>query len=353
MCCTVRTSVSCRGVPRRNCRSRLEDTVGSLALHRVLVFPAKITAISVERRPKATAICRQAGIHEASIPPLPVKMTWLSRLYRVLADSLKAWIAHRGASKGAALAFYSLFSMAPILVVAIAVAGYFFGAEAAQGEIIAQLQGLVGPNGAKAIQALLAAARNPAAGLVATIVSSVLLLVGATSVFAELKDSLDELWGIDQPQQSGIMALVRTRLLSFGLILVLAFLLLVSLIVSAALAVLGRYAGGIWSSSAAALSIASALISFSVIACLFAVIYKMLPNVVLSWRDVWVGAVVTAALFGFGKYVIGLYLGNSWRRIICATFACCQSARLEQLSQVLLPDALPVLSSTSGMRPLR
>jgi membrane protein len=170
---------------------------------------------------------------------------------------------------------------------------------------------LVGPNGAQAIQALLAAARNPASGLVAAVVSSVLLLVGATSVFAELKDSLDELWGIEQPLQSGIMPFIRTRLLSFGLILVLAFLLLISLVVSAALAVIERMAGGIWSSSAADLSILSSLISFGVIACLFAVIYKMLPNVALSWRDVWVGAVVTAALFSLGKYAIGLYLGNS------------------------------------------
>jgi membrane protein len=232
-------------------------------------------------------------------------------MYAVLLDSVKSWVDHRGASKGAALAFYTLFSMTPILIVAIAVAGYFFGAEAAQGEIIAELQGLVGRNGAQAIQALLAAARNPASGLVATIVSSVLLLVGATSVFAELKDSLDELWGIEQPLESGITALVRTRLLSFGLILVLAFLLLISLVVSAALAVLERFAGGIWSSSADALSILSSSISFTVIACLFAVIYKMLPNVVLSWRDVWIGAVVTAALFSLGKFAIGLYLGNS------------------------------------------
>jgi membrane protein len=232
-------------------------------------------------------------------------------MYRVLTDSVKAWIDHRGASKGAALAFYTLFSMTPILVLAIAVAGYLFGAEAAQGEILAQLKGLVGPNGAQAIQAVLAAARDPASGLVAALVSGVLLLVGATSVFAELKDSLDELWGIELPVQSGIMALVRTRLLSFGLILVLAFLLLISLIVSAALAVLERHAGGIWSSSGAALSIVPTLISFSVIACLFAVIYKMLPNVKLAWRDVWIGAVVTAALFSLGKYAIGLYLGNS------------------------------------------
>ncbi len=232
-------------------------------------------------------------------------------MYRVLADSAIAWIDHRGASKGAALAFYTLFSMTPILVLAIAVAGYFFGAEAAQGEIVSQLQGLVGPNGAQAIQAILAAARDPASGLVAALVSGILLLVGATSVFTELKNSLDDLWGIEQPLQSGFMALVRTRILSFGLILVLAFLLLISLIVSAALAMFARYAGDIWSSSAAALVTLSSLISFSVIACLFAIIYKMLPNVVLAWRDVWTGALVTAALFSLGKYAIGLYLGNS------------------------------------------
>lgn len=241
----------------------------------------------------------------------PVSLTYLWRVYRVLIDSGKAWIAHRGASKGAALAFYTLFSMTPILILAIAVAGYFFGAEAAQGEIIAQLQGLVGPNGAQAIQAVLAAARDPASGLVAAFVSGVLLLVGATSVFTELKNSLDDLWGIEQPRQSGIMTLLRTRILSFGIILVLAFLLLISLIVSAALAVLARYAGDVWSSSAPALVTLSSFISFSVIACLFAVIYKMLPNVKLAWRDVWTGALVTASLFSLGKYVIGLYLGNS------------------------------------------
>lgn len=241
----------------------------------------------------------------------PASLRYAGVLYRVLIDSGKAWISHRGASKGAALAFYTLFSITPILVLAIAVAGYFFGAEAAQGEIIAQLQGLIGPDGAQAIQAVLATARDPTSGLLAAIVSGVLLLVGATSVFTELKNSLDDLWGIEQPHQSGIMALLKTRILSFGLILVLAFLLLISLIVSAALAMLARYAGDIWSSSAAALVTLSSFISFSVIACLFAAIYKALPNVVLAWRDVWTGALVTASLFSLGKYAIGLYLGNS------------------------------------------
>jgi membrane protein len=236
---------------------------------------------------------------------------WARRLKIVLIESLKSWIDHRSASKSAALAFYTLFSMTPILVLAIAVAGYFFGAEAAQGEIVSQVQGLVGPNGAQAVQALLAAARDPASGLVATLVASVLLLLGATTVFAELKGSLDELWGIDKPRQSVFSVLLRTRLLSFGMVLVLAFLLLVSLVVSAALAMLGRYADGVLGSSAAVLATTSSLISFGVIACMFAVIYKTLPDAPLSWRDVWIGTAFTAGLFSLGKYAIGLYLGNS------------------------------------------
>lgn len=233
------------------------------------------------------------------------------RLWAVLATSLSAWIDHRAGSKGAALAFYTLFSMTPILILAIAGAGFFFGAEAAQGEIIAQIEGLVGREGAQAIQALLASARDPASGLAATLIASVLLLVGATSVFVELKGSLDELWGIEPPKGRAVIAFLRTQLHSFGLVLVLAFLLLVSLALSAALAILERYAGGMWSSSYEVLAPASSAIAFGTIACLFAVIYKALPDAPLSWRDVWIGAVFTAGLFSLGKYAIGAYLGNS------------------------------------------
>jgi membrane protein len=236
---------------------------------------------------------------------------WFGRTYAVLTRSLIAWIDHRAGSKGAALAFYTLFSITPILVLAIAGAGYFFGAEAAQGEIIAQLEGLVGRNGAQAIQALLAGARDPVSGLAATMVASVLLLVGATSVFVELKGSLDELWGIEPPKGMAIVVFLRNRLHSFGLVLVLAFLLLVSLVLSAGLAMLERYAGGFWSGPYGILEIVSSVIGFGVIACLFAVIYKALPDAPLSWRDVWTGAAITAGLFSLGKYAIGLYLGNS------------------------------------------
>jgi len=232
-------------------------------------------------------------------------------IHAVLGRSLSAWIDHRASSKGAALAFYTLFSLAPILILAIAGAGYFFGAEAAQGEIIEQVEGLVGHNGAQAIQAMLVGARDPASGLAATIIASVLLLVGATSVFVELKGSLDELWGIAPPKGLGIVVFLRTRLHAFGLVLVLAFLLLVSLVLSAALTVLERYAGGVWSSSYGVFAMLSSAIAFAVIACLFAVIYKVLPDAQLSWRDVWIGAIFTAGLFSLGKYAIGIYLGSS------------------------------------------
>lgn len=230
---------------------------------------------------------------------------------KILLESMKAWMEHRASSKGAALAFYTLFSMTPILMLAIAIAGFFFGTQAAQGEIIGQIRGLVGPNGAEAIQALIAAARNPVSGLVATLSAIVLLFVGATSVFAELKDSLDEMWGVAPPRHSAFMGLIRARFLSFSLVLVLAFLLLISLVISAALAVLERYVSGIWSNSIWLLSNLSSVITFGAIASLFAVIYKMLPDAPLSWRDVWIGAVFTALFFSLGKYLIGLYLGNS------------------------------------------
>lgn len=229
----------------------------------------------------------------------------------VAARSLQAWIDHRPGSKGAALAFYTLFSMTPILILAIAGAGYYFGAEAAQGRIVAQVEGLIGSAGAQAIEALLAGARDRASGLAASTIASVVLLVGATSVFVELKGSLDELWGIERPEGLAIVVYLRTRLQSFGLVLVLALLLLVALVLSAALGMLEPYAGGIWSRSTEVLAVFSSLIAFGLTACLFALIYKVLPDAPLSWRDVWVGAVFTAGLFSLGKYAITLYLGTS------------------------------------------
>ncbi|MES3024493.1 MAG: YihY/virulence factor BrkB family protein [Pseudomonadota bacterium] len=233
------------------------------------------------------------------------------KLLHVLKCAATQWFAHRDASRGAALAFYTLFSIAPILVLVIAVAGFFYGTEAAQGGLLAQLRGLVGPQGAEAIQLVLAGARNEQTGLMATIIATALLLFGATTVFAELKMSLDEIWGMPAPPEASWWDAIRTRLLSFGVVLVLAFLLMVSLVVSAALGVFENFVSGLWKDATVLLSWVASAISFGVIAVLFGVIYKLLPRVKLAWRDVTVGALGTAALFTVGKFVIGLYIGNS------------------------------------------
>jgi membrane protein len=238
-------------------------------------------------------------------------LPFFKQMLHLMRCAVSEWMAHRAASKGAALAFYTLFSMAPILVLVIAIAGFFYGAEAARGELFNELQGLMGKQGAEAIQLVLAGARNQQSGTRATIVATALLLFGATSVFAELKDSLDEIWDVPEPQDASWWDVVRTRLLSFGLILVLGFLLMVSLVVSAALAVLENYLNGLWKEASVLLSWVASLVSFAVIAVLFGVIFKMLPRIRLSWRDVTIGAVGTAAMFTLGKYLIGLYIGNS------------------------------------------
>ena len=221
------------------------------------------------------------------------------------------WFEHRDSSKGAALAFYTAFSIAPILVLVIAIAGLFYGQQAAQGELFEQLRGLLGARGAEALQVILAGARNHRDGLWATLIAGVLLLFGATTVFAELKASLDDIWQLPPPKDNSLWDTVRTRLLSFGMVLVLGFLLLVSLVVSAALAVVEKYWQGRWSDTTMLLTGINWVISFAVIAAMFAVIFKMLPRVTLSWRDVGIGALGTAALFTLGKYAIGAYIGNS------------------------------------------
>jgi membrane protein len=239
---------------------------------------------------------------------------WLpfsKQLAHVMRCAVDQWFTHRASSKGAALAFYTAFSIAPILVLVIAVAGFFYGAEAAQGQLLTELKGLVGPQGAEAVQLVLAGAQNKESGLWATVIATVLLLVGATTVFAELKDSLDEIWNVPPPKSATWWVVLRTRLLSFGLILVLAFLLMVSLVVSAALAVVEDYVGGLWKDAALLLSWLASAISFLVIAILFGVIYKLLPRIKLSWHDVGIGALGTAAMFTLGKFLIGLYIGNS------------------------------------------
>ena len=233
------------------------------------------------------------------------------QVVHVMRCAVTEWLDHRASSKGAALAFYTLFSLAPILVLVIAIAGFFYGTDAAQGQLLDELRGLVGTQGAETIQAILAGARNKESGKLATIIATVLLLVGATSAFAELKDSLDEIWDVPPPKDATWWDTVRTRLLSFGLILTLGLLLMFTLVVSAALTVLEKYLGGMWHSATIILGWVAWAVSFLVIAVMFGAIYKLLPRVKLSWHDVTIGALGTAIMFTVGKFAIGLYIGNS------------------------------------------
>lgn len=226
--------------------------------------------------------------------------------------AVNAWIDDFGPSMGAAIAYYTAFSLAPLLVIVIAIAGAVFGREAVTGQITAQLAGLIGHDGATMVQGLVASASDTERGLVAGLISVVVLLVGATTVFAELQSALDRIWHVPAREKpKGIWAIARARLLSFGLILGFAFLLMVSLVVGAVTAALGSWIGGLMPGTAVLLYIVNMVVSVAFTTVLFCMIFKLMPTVPVAWRDVWVGSLFTAVLFELGKVVIGLYIGRS------------------------------------------
>lgn len=231
-------------------------------------------------------------------------------LYILMRDTLFGWMTDRAPRKGAALAYYTVFSLAPLLVLAIAIAGFFFGEEAARGEIVDEARGLLGKDGALAIQGMIASAGEPGAGFWPALASIVVLLIGATSALAELKDGLDQIWGVAPERTRSFWYFLRKRVMSVGLILALGFLLVVSLVLSAMLAAVARRFGGADATNLFLQGL-NVAVSFGLVVALFATIYKVLPSVRIAWRDVMIGAVVTAALFSVGKYLIGMYLGNS------------------------------------------
>jgi membrane protein len=222
------------------------------------------------------------------------------------------WVGDYAQSMGAALAFYTMFSIAPLLMIVIAVAGFFFGEEAARGEIHEQLNGLLGAQGALAVEGLIESAGKPAESALATAFGVLFLFVGATSVFAELQDALDRIWRAPaRAGESGLWRLLRARLLSFGMILAIGFLLMVSLAFSAGLAALSKrwdpLFGG-WQSIAQTIDVGVGIALSMVV---FALIYKTMPRVRVDWADVWIGAAVTSLLFVAGKFLIGVYIGRT------------------------------------------
>jgi membrane protein len=230
----------------------------------------------------------------------------------LIKKSFWAWMDDYAASMGAALSYYTLFSLAPLLILVITVAGAVFGEEAARGEIVAQLDGLIGREGAIAVEGLVDSVRLSGQTILASIIGAVTLFIGATSVFAELQSALDRIWRAPAAQPStGPWSLVRARLLAFGLIVSIGFLLLVSLVISAGLSAFGKWWGAFFPGWEIVLQIVNIAVSLVITTILFALVYRILPRVRVSWQDVIVGAAVTAALFTVGKFLIGLYLGKA------------------------------------------
>src|SRR5688572_14915129 len=231
------------------------------------------------------------------------------QMFGLLKQAVSSWSADYAPSMGAALSYYTLFSIAPLLLIVISVAGLLFGDDAVRGEVFGQLQGILGSDGAKAVEDMLQSVAKTGEGIVATVTGVAVLLLGATTVFGELQNALDRIWRAPaREQSSGWWNLLRTRLLSFGMVLGIAFLLMVSLILSAAVSALGKWFGG---GAEALAHLLELLFSFGLMTVLFALIYKFIPRVHIAWRDVWIGAAVTALLLSVGKFLIGLYLGKS------------------------------------------
>jgi membrane protein len=231
-------------------------------------------------------------------------------IWALIKDAANGWNAHQASRIGAALAFYTVFSLGPILLLAVVVAGFFFGQGAARGEVHQQVSTLIGAKAAAEVQTLLLRAHRPAAGVVATAISVVTLLFSADVALVELKSGLDEIWSVQPETRRWYWRYLRSRLLSIGLIVSLGFLLLASLILSAALGALATLSPGIVIVGLVLRS-TNALMSFGLAVLLFATVYKVLPSVRLAWKDVAAGALITAVLFTVGKFVIGLYLGSS------------------------------------------
>jgi len=244
-----------------------------------------------------------------------VKCWTFAALWKLVRQAITAWMDDGAASMGAAISYYTIFSLAPLLLIVVSLGGLVFGPDAVRGEIFMQLDGLLGGDAARAIQDLLASVNKPAQGIAATVAGVALTLVGATSVFGELQGALDRIWRAPAAEKSagaaGLWRLLRTRLLSFGMILGIAFLLIVSLALGALMAALGKWWGGVFTGWELAMQFANEVLSFALTTIVFALIYKLMPRVTVRWEDVWLGALVTAMLFTIGKFLIGLYIGKS------------------------------------------
>lgn len=238
-------------------------------------------------------------------------MNWAKEGWELVRDTYKEWTDDKVPRLAAALSYYTIFSIAPLLIVVIAVAGFVFGDEAVRGQLDNQIRGLVGIEAALTIQEIIANSSRPADNTLATIIGVVTLLLGAGGVFGQLQEALNTVWGVEPKPGGGILEIIKDRFFSFTMVLGVGFLLLVSLVISTLLSAVNTFALGVLPGWESFFQLLNQGISFLVITLLFAMIYKVLPDVKIAWRDVWVGAAITALLFTIGKFLIGIYLGNS------------------------------------------
>jgi membrane protein len=235
----------------------------------------------------------------------------LRNLWRLLKEAATWWMKDNSFQHGAAVAFYTIFAISPMFLIVTSIAGLIFGEEAAHGGVFRELSKLIGPESAEALRLVIAESDRPKAGVFATVIAGVTLLIGATTVVVQLQTSLNFLWKVKPRPGRVIRGFIRNRLLSFALVLAVGFLVLVSLLLSAALSALGTYFSGMVPGFDALWQLAAAVAAFVITAALFAMIFKYLPDIRIQWREVAVGALVTAALFTGGKFLIGFYLGRS------------------------------------------
>jgi len=238
-------------------------------------------------------------------------MRFFKTAWTLIKQTFSEWSADKGGRLGAALSYYTVFSLAPLLLLVISVAGLAFGRAAAEGRIFDQLAGVVGAEPARLIQAAVAKASQTKGGILGTVAGVAILLAGATGVVVELQDALDTVWKVEPRPNRGVWGVIRTRLLSVAMILSMGFLLLVSLVVSAALTAFSGWLRGAIGDIAVVSWVIDAAVALAVISTLIALIYKILPDAEVAWRDVWIGALATAILFMIGKYLIGLYIGRA------------------------------------------
>ncbi|MEO0457996.1 MAG: YihY/virulence factor BrkB family protein [Cyanobacteria bacterium P01_A01_bin.114] len=237
----------------------------------------------------------------------------IKRVWRLLKETFQEWSEDKASRLAAALAYYTMFSLAPLLVIVVAIAGFFFDKAAVKDQLTQQIQSLVGSEGAAFAQTALENANTPGenTSLIASIISVVLLLVGATGVFGQLQESLNVVWNVEAKPGNAASGFVRKRLLSFAMLLTIGFLLMVSLVLSAGLAALSTYLSGLLPGVDALWQLLNIVLSLAIVTAMFALLYKYVPDVTINWDDVWMGSFITALLFTVGKFLLGLYLGNS------------------------------------------